>query len=120
MLIPLSVLPNPYEINYWGAYQQLSKDLVSRCLEKGLQKTLPLFADEDHTLELLHAMRVAYFVSHGWLEPIEVRVQYTPEGEPYAWCQDGVHRLSAALYLGHTDILAIYDESVESFIKGLT
>lgn len=117
MLIPTEILPNPYEICIWGTKEQLSKDMVSECIRKGLVKSLPILADEDHTDTWLHAMRVSYFVTHGWSDAIDVEVQFTPEKEPYLWQVDGMHRTAAALYMLQDRVLCVYDEVVEQYVR---
>lgn len=117
MLIPTWLLPSPYDINIWGTREQLAKDLVSLCLQRGLTKSLPLLAEEDHTNQLLHAMRVAYFVVNPSNDPIEVEMRVTDKNENYVGCLDGQHRLAANIYLTQENILAIFNPEVEVFVK---
>jgi hypothetical protein len=115
--IPLHILPDPYSLNVWGCTEQLTKDDVTKALQVGLTKILPLLDFEDHTNVDLHASRIAYFVVYGWKDLVEVDIQFTPDKEPYIWTTDGVHRVSAAIYVEQEEIGCLYNEVVEQFIR---
>lgn len=117
MLVPISVLPDPYGINIWNTREQLSKEMVSECIRKGLVKKLPLLEDEDHTNHLLHAQRVAFFVTENWSDPVDVDIQFTPEKEPYSWILDGTHRVAAAMYMLQDKVLCLYNEVLEQYLR---
>jgi len=115
--IDCSLLPNPYEINIWNTRQQLTKDMVTECLKRGLVKRYPIFDYEDHEDELLHAQRVCHFIMDKWSDPVDADVQFTPEGEPYIWNIDGCHRVAAALYMEWETITCLYNEVVEQYLR---
>lgn len=115
MLIPIWRLPSPYHINTWGTDEQLTKDLVSYCLQHGLVKMLPL-TNLRHEDTMLHGMRIAFFILNNWTDPIEVVVQVTDKGEEYLHVAEGCHRVAAALYMNRDEILAIRTEELERFM----
>lgn len=121
MKVPVWTLPNPYITNIWETKEQLTKDHVTKALQIGLSKSIPLLEFEDHADTELHAARVAYFVMNGWSELIEVVIQATDQDEEYIFCCDGNHRLAAALYLGYDEVNCLHNESVKKYLqeKGL-
>lgn len=86
--------------------------MVAARLEAGALYEQPLDGNPDVAPEL-HAGRIAYFVTHGWEDPISVDVGVPSLGCNVRWpVQDGNHRLAAAIYRNDDAILADVDGSV--------
>lgn len=67
-----------------------------------------------------HLARIAWFVLHGWRDPITVHVGIPSLGYHPRWgITDGNHRFAAAIYRGDPAILAMVDGEIRE-IKRLT
>lgn len=98
------LMVDPYKVNIWGTYHQLTMADVASCIRDSWIQELPLDNGCDHRSTWIHAGRVAFFVTNPDWEPIDVDVHFTGEGDPYLWVTDGNHRLAAALFLGQAYI----------------
>lgn len=117
MKVPIWCLPSPYITNIWGTRQQLTKEHVSKALQRGITKSIPLLDFEDHGDVDLHAERVAYFVLNGWTDLVSVIIQFTDQKEPYCFTDEGNHRVAAKLYLEENTIDCLYNEVVEQYLR---
>lgn len=97
----LSVCGSPFDIPLWrGLRDPLELHEVREAVEAGQLNSPGNMGESssEHHSRAWHIQRVAWFVVHGWDEPIVI----DPEG---LWpVIDGNHRLSAAIARGDTDI----------------
>lgn len=93
----------PYEVPLWSGFDKpLTYDEVTRALDEDLLLDPSGGFGPEEMTRAMHAARVAWFVKHGWDEPIEVN--------PGAFWPvvDGNHRLAAALYRADAIIEVLY------------
>jgi len=111
--VPVAALQaacDPYRSSPWPV--TVSKALVRAQLARRAFQSQPVPLSPAVTAEE-HAARIAYFVVHGWPDPIGIDVGVPELGCTVAWpIQDGNHRFAAAIYRGDESILAEVDGSV--------
>jgi hypothetical protein len=100
----LQKVMDPYKKPAWGYYRILKRSMIKSAIENNQLTPSPVL---NNSPILVHAKRVAYFVANGWATPIQVLVTPTPDNlQPMGITSvlNGLHRLAAAIYLGHTEI----------------
>lgn len=107
-VVRLRELCDPTKSTPWG-YRIAPKE-VDKAIEAGKFQTSPWkafprsFTGKERQY---HIERVAYFVVHGWLDPIDIDVGVPSLGCHVGWViQDGNHRFYAAVIRGSKSILA--------------
>lgn len=114
---------DPFKGCFWlGLDQPLTIEEVDAAIESGnlVPPTNPddswaagIHPDLDCDREG-HAGRIAWFVVHGWNDPLAVDVGVPSLGCCPAWLVgDGNHRFSAAIYRGDHTVRAIVDGDVK-------
>ena len=102
-------LCHPLEDDPWRG-GKVTRAMVQRCLSKGRGQATPVLPDASAEQ---HAGRIAHFVMHGWLDPIEIDVGVPSHGCHVIWpVLDGNHRLSAAAIRGDKLILSEISGSI--------
>ena len=91
----LSWAGSPYDVPLWrGLRDPIDPAEVERAIEQGRLNSPSDNGPSDSTAHdrTWHIERIAWFVVHGWTEPIEI-------SSTCMWpVVDGNHRLSAAIY----------------------
>ena len=102
----LLLMANPVECPPWNCKTMLVKnDVLSAIAANALwDAPIPPDGTED---PYVHAQRIAWLVTHGWDDPIDVDVGIPGLGYCPEWpIIDGNHRLYAAVIRGDKKILA--------------
>lgn len=104
----LAGLCNPLLDSPWAS--RVSPAQVRKCLEKGRLQSAPVPISASAYLQ---AGRIAYLVTNGWGDPIELDVGVPALGCHVSWLvDDGNHRLAAAIFRGDATILSNISGSV--------
>jgi hypothetical protein len=108
----LSRLCNPFECYPWGGTGRISfRDVESALISLREEASLPVSWDAPVWMQ---AQRIAWLVKHGWSDPIDIDVAVPSLGCHVPWpVLDGNHRLAAAIFLGHKEILADVSGSLD-------
>jgi hypothetical protein len=97
---------DPSKVTAWG-WVITPEEVVLAVKEDRLRSnpwnpTKPMMKERQYHIE-----RVAYFVVHGWSDPIDIDVGVPSLGLNIGWViQDGNHRFYAAVVQGYQSILA--------------
>ena len=112
--VPVGVLAgfcNPFEAVCW--HGDLDRPItMDEVAEAVVAVALCAPAEEEHlpatqTARATHVARIAWFVVHGWNDPVSIDVGVPALGHHTGWMvDDGNHRLAAALFRGDTSISA--------------
>lgn len=95
---------DPFKSVVWlDRHRPLMRSEVRRAVAEGRVLAPQDVSRTTHS----HVRRVAWFVVHGWSEPIDVDFGVPSLGCHVDWViQDGNHRFAAALYRGDASIMA--------------
>jgi hypothetical protein len=118
----LQELADPFRDHPWQC-GRVSESHVRRNLAKGQLQSRPV---SSRASQYVHAGRIAYFMSVGWEDPLDIDVGLGGTRSIHNWIvqggtrsihnwivQDGNHRLAAAILLGKPTIRASISGSVE-------
>lgn len=117
VLIPVSKLQqlcNPYGCDLWNV-GPISRHEVETAILTGALESLPIPPNRKQLqYHNLHVRRIAYLVTHGWSDAIEVDIGIPSHGYFPSWVvQDGNHRLAAAIFRGDESILGTVCGSID-------
>lgn len=109
----LKELCDPYEMA-WGCGRIYETEVQQAIWGRRFRyEPFSLLSESEKSDKLYHVKRIAYFVEHGWNDPISIDVGVPGLSEPEWLIEDGNHRLAAAIYLRDKEILAEVSGSLE-------
>jgi hypothetical protein len=95
---------NPFDHSVW---EELECPITREEIADSIARGFPFGEDLYERDREQHIDRIAYFVVHGWTDPIEMDLGCPSFGYLPPWpVQDGNHRFAAAVYRGDTSIRA--------------
>lgn len=120
--IPLSRITsihNPYVVSPWDNGQNVTIEGVETALREGRLEPLSYSNNQPRSnwTTRKHEERIAWLVTNGWNEPIEIEFRYADMESFRIW--DGNHRLAAAIYRQDTMISVQLGGFFDNSIKGL-
>lgn len=106
---------NPFKAMPWGT--RVTEKMVKTALDAGQIASVPIPNQRTQGNRIpasRHAARIAYFVTEGFGDPIQLDVGVPELGAHTSWLiADGNHRFAAALYSGQTSIACEVSGSVK-------
>jgi hypothetical protein len=122
-VLRLRALCDPFESSPWLTLGEVTPALVTQALEEGGLIDRPFETDLESQVMLTpsdHARRIAYFVRHGWNDPILVELGVPGLTDAGHWpIEDGNHRFAAAIYRNDLHIAAEVSGEVRRIRKAL-
>ena len=109
-----SLLPwSPFDHKCWlGLSEPVTRKAVQAAIDSKCLCGTPW--DVEHWDSGVHVRRIAYLVTHGWTEPIEIDVGVPTLGCNIDWViLDGHHRLAAAIFRGDANVLVSVSGDVD-------
>lgn len=114
---------DPVRKNCWGLDSPITQLDIEKAVSSGnlfSPKSNEKTTSEIHRTKSEHISRIAWFVVHGWNDPIDIDVGVPSLGCYSKWpLEDGNHRFAAAIIRGDHIILAIISgvvSEIENFL----
>lgn len=102
---------NPLQVPVWHLDAPVRESMIRECVTTNQLKAEVYTVGKSTWSEFDHASRIAYFLVHGWDDPIHIHVGvpsilYYDVLNPLWFVCDGNHRLTAAIVRGDKFIWA--------------